>query len=88
MRFLTFVFPGCKKHLVFSFFHFLMKNLVFWAILLAKNSKNTEKNVENLAFLGAETGGLEAGGLEAGGLEAAPTDFGSGIVLTRPKETI
>ena len=65
-----------------------MKNLVFWAILLAKNSKNTEKNVENLAFLGAETGGLEAGGLEAGGLEAAPTDFGSEIALTRPKEKL
>ena len=57
---------------------------MFWAILLAKNSKNTEKkNVENLAFLGAETGGLEAGGLEAGGLEARATDFGSGIALIR-----
>ena len=84
MRFLTFVFPGCK-HIFFYFFvfSFLTKNLVFWAILLAKNSKNTQKNVENLAFLGAETGGLEAGGLEAGGLEARATDFGSGIVLSR-----
>ena len=63
-------------------FHFLTKNLVFWAILLAKNSKNTEKNVEKMAFLGAETGGLEAGGLEAGGLEARATDFGAGPVLT------
>ena len=77
MRFLTFVFPGCKNVWFLIFFN--EKPCVLGDFASQKQQKHWKKNVENFAFLGAETGGLEAGGLEAGGLEARATDFGSGI---------